>query len=135
MKNLCKHVFYLLFVTILHFSKMIHFHWLMKNHYKFLLLNFFIPLKCLSEIIIDLTGDYWNFSTFDLKLNGTAIVPGDIYTDLWKAGIIPDDPLKVCVLIFLNCRSFFYWALHNLEIEFFLNIKVWQMTKFGSTNN
>uniref|UniRef100_A0AC34RD05 Beta-mannosidase n=1 Tax=Panagrolaimus sp. JU765 TaxID=591449 RepID=A0AC34RD05_9BILA len=55
----------------------------------------FLFCSCLAlETIVPLAGDGWTFkSGNDSTKTGPAIVPGDIYTDLWKAGLI-EDPIK-----------------------------------------
>ena len=39
---------------------------------------------------IDLSQERWTFRSRDGSLRGTAIVPGDIYQDLFNSGIIPE---------------------------------------------
>ena len=54
----------------------------------------FVP-SCLSiPTRVALNGNDWTFtSNNDSSKTGPATVPGDIYTDLWKAGLI-DNPIK-----------------------------------------
>ncbi|KAE9551151.1 hypothetical protein FO519_005638 [Halicephalobus sp. NKZ332] len=60
----------------------------------FLFISIFIQPSLSVSTKVFLNGNDWTFvSNNDSTKTGSATVPGDIYTDLWKAGLI-DDPIK-----------------------------------------